>query len=266
MAMGRAMEALAGVSQPLPPLQLAALGAHAERDYFGKPCGLLDQSAIACGSIVILDFENPDAPSVEPLDFDFEACGCAVVLVDVRCDHSEFTGEYAQLVNDMSSAAAFFGAERLCQVPESRYLAQVRALGRKCGDGVALRGLHYYNESRLVDARIAALRAGDLPAFLEATRRSGASSAQYLRNVWLPDSSRQPAMMALALADFMLGGHGAVRIHGGGFGGTIQAFVPHGAMDAFVAGMESTLGRGTCHTVQVVGRGAYAECAAGAPA
>lgn len=263
MALGRAMEALAGVSQLLPPLQLAAMGARAERDYFGKPCGLLDQSVIACGGIVALDFENPDSPSVEPIDFDFEACGCAVVLVDVRCDHSEFTGEYARLVNDMSAAAAFFGAERLCQVPEGRYLAQFRELGRKRGDDVALRGFHYYNELRLADARIAALRAGNLPAFLEATRRSGASSAQYLRNVWLPESSRQPAMMALALADFLLDGQGAVRIHGGGFGGTIQAFVPHDALDAFVAGMEGVLGRGACHAVQLLPRGAYAQRIAG---
>ena len=267
MAVGRAIEALAAAAAPapgaapapLPPLALAAVGAQAERAFFGKPCGLQDQSASACGGVSLLDFAQPDAPTAEPIAFDFRAHGVAVVLVDTRCDHSQFTAEYAQVVNDMAAAAGFFGAQRLGQVDAADYLARIREVARRLGDGVALRGFHYYNELHLTDVRAAALRAGDMDAFLQATRRSAVSSAQYLQNVSVAGGRQQPAMMALALADRLLDGRGAARIHGGGFGGTIQAYVPLDALDSFVAGMEQTLGRGVCNVVEICPRGAYAE-------
>ena len=258
MAVGRAIEALAG-AEPLPPLQLAAIGARAEQEFFGKPCGLQDQSASACGGIQLLDFAEPSAPTAEPIAFDFAAHGHAVVLVDTRCDHSQFTAEFAQVVNDMAAAAGYFGAERLGQVDAAAYRTRIRDVARKLGDAVALRGFHYFNELHLVDVRVAALRAGDMEAFLAATRRSAVSSAQYLQNVAVPGSAQQPAMVALALADSLLDGRGACRIHGGGFGGTIQAYVPLDALDAFVSGIEATLGRGVCNVVQIEPRGAYAE-------
>ena len=258
MAVGRAIEALAG-AEPLPPLQLAAIGARSEQEFFGKPCGLQDQSASACGGIQLLDFAEPSAPTADPIAFDFAAHGHAVVLVDSRCDHSQFTAEFAQVVNDMAAAAGFFGVERLGQVDAVAYRTRIRDVARKLGDAVALRGFHYFNELHLVDARVAALRAGDMEAFLAATRRSAVSSAQYLQNVAVPGSAQQPAMVALALADSLLDGRGACRIHGGGFGGTIQAYVPLDALDAFVSGIEATLGRGVCNVVQIEPRGAYAE-------
>jgi galactokinase len=258
MAVGRAIEALAGVT-PLPPLQMAAIGAQAEREFFGKPCGLQDQSASACGGISLLDFAEPDAPTAEPIAFDFRAHGHAVVLVDTRCDHSQFGAEYAQVVNDMAAAAGFFGAERLGQVDETAYRARIRDVARKLGDNVALRGFHYYNELHLVDLRVDALRSGDIDAYLAATRRSAVSSTQYLQNVAVAGSAQQPAMLMLAWADSLLDGRGACRIHGGGFGGTIQAYVPLDMLDAFIAGIEGTFGRGVCNVVEIEPRGAWAE-------
>jgi len=258
MAVGRVMEALAG-AEPLPPLQMAAIGAKAEQEFFGKPCGLQDQSAIACGGISLLDFKDPTHPTAEPIDFDFHAHGIAVVLVDTRCDHSQFNADFAKLVNDMFAAADYFGAQRMDQVPEATYIGKIRDVARKLGDDVALRGFHYYNELHLVDLRVAALRTGDVEAYLQATRRSAVSSAQYLQNVAVAGSAQQPAMMALALADRLLDGRGAVRIHGGGFGGTIQAYVPLPALDSFVDGIESVLGRGVCNVVEINPRGAWAE-------
>ncbi|MDO4399702.1 MAG: galactokinase family protein [Coriobacteriia bacterium] len=258
MAIGRAIEALAGAN-PLPPLQLAAIGARAEQDFFGKPCGLQDQSASACGGISLLDFAQPDAPTATPIAFDFEEHGHAVVLVDTRCDHSQFTADFAKVVDDMVAAAGFFGAARLGEVPGDTYVARIRDIARKLGDGVALRGFHYFNELHLVDERVEALRLGDIDAYLQATRRSAASSAQYLQNVAVPGSSQQPAMLALALADRLLDGRGACRIHGGGFGGTIQAYVPLDMLERFVAGIEGTLGRGVCNVVTISNRGAWAE-------
>ena len=258
MAVGRAMEALAGAA-PLPPLQLAAIGAKAEQQFFGKPCGLQDQSASACGGICLLDFAEPAAPTATSIEFDFAAHGYAVVLVDTRCDHSQFTAEFAQVVNDMNAAAGFFGAQRMGQVPEDAYFARLREVARKLGDAVALRGLHYYNELHLVKLRAAALQASDVEAYLAATRRSAVSSAQYLQNVAVAGSRQQPAMLALALADRQLDGRGACRIHGGGFGGTIQAYAPLDALDEFVAGIERTLGASVCNVVQIRPQGAAAE-------
>ena len=258
MAIGRTVEALSG-ARPLPPLEMAAIGARAEREFFGKPCGLQDQSASACGGISLLDFVQPEHPTAEPIAFDFTAHGYIVALVDTRCDHSLFTSEFAQVVGDMHAAARFLGAERLGQISEEAYLQAMRDVARALGDGVALRGFHYHNEMRLVEARAEALRAGDIDAYLRATRRSAVSSAQYLQNVSVPGSSRQPAMLALALADRLLDGRGACRIHGGGFGGTIQAYVPSDSFDAFAEGIEAVLGVGACNAVTVEPRGAWAE-------
>jgi len=258
MAVGRAIEAIADAA-PLPPLAMAAIGAKSEQVYFAKPCGLQDQSASACGGIQLLDFAKPDDPSANAVSFDFTDHGYAVVLVDTRCDHSLFTDEFAKVVSDMVAAAGFFGEPRMGLVSEGEYLARILDVGRALGDDVALRGLHYYNELHLVDVRVAALRAGDIDSYLQATRRSAVSSAQYLQNVSVPGCRQQPAMVALALADRLLDGRGACRIHGGGFGGTVQAYVPLDLLDAFVDGLEQILGSGVCNVVQIEPRGAFAE-------
>ena len=238
----------------LSPLALARIGQAAERDYFGKACGLMDQLAVALGGVVAIDFAD-DEPRVERVDFDFAQQGYALCLVDTHCDHSRYTEEYSQVPRDMNAVAELLGAPVLSRISEKTFLSSFDDVRAKLGDVPALRALHYYHENRLVDARTAALRAGDVDGFLRFTRLSGASSAQYLQNVSTYDRREQPAMVALALADLFLQGEGACRIHGGGFGGTVQAFVPIGRIDAFTRMMDDHLGPGSCHAYRVDAQG-----------
>ena len=221
----------------------------AERDFFGKPCGAMDQRAIAYRGIVAHDFSHEAEAAgkqVRPLDVDFGELGYAVCLVDTHCDHSLYPDEFSQLVEDMNAVAAFFGKERLGELPEVRFCEGFTDARRVLGDQPVLRAMHFYYEVGLVDARVAALEAGDMEAFLTATRLSGASSAAFLQNVSTTDRRTQPAMVALAAVQSALGTEGACRIHGGGFGGTIQAFVPMNRYDGFVAQVEAVLGEGSC--------------------
>lgn len=250
LALARAIVAASDADE-LPPVQLARIGQAAERDFFGKPCGLMDQLAVALGGVAVIDFANETDPTIELINFDFADHGYELCLVDTHCDHSRYTDEYAQVAKDMFAVANFLGAERLSQIPEDAFFARFGEVRAALGDVPALRGLHYYHENHLVDARARALREGDLPAFLAFTRQSGASSAQYLQNVGTYDRASQPAMVALALADKLLEGQGACRIHGGGFGGTVQAFVPADRAASFVAGMDAFLGEGSAHVYKM---------------
>ena len=260
IALARAVLALAGpgAEAEVGPVQLAHIAQSAERDWFRKPCGLMDQLAIALGGINLMDFRGMADGSgeigFEPIPFDFEQAGYALFLVDTRCDHSRYTSEYAQVALDMQAVAAFFGKAGLSQVPESEFLARFAEVRGTLGDLPALRGLHYYHEMALVDARADALRAGDADAFLAATRRSSASSAQYLQNVSVPDRAEQPAMVALAIADHFAGTAGASRIHGGGFGGTIQTFVPLDQADEFAQACDAQLGAGSAKRYRIASK------------
>lgn len=242
----------------LPPLQLARMGQAAERDFFGKPCGLMDQAAIAFGGIEEMDFAE-SAARVEPVDFSFSEAGLSVCLIDCGADHAHLTPLYAQIPLDMQAAAGFFGADRLRDVPEDRFFVGFDRLRAALGDRVALRAFHYYREMRLVDERLAALRAGDVAAFLRATRASARSSAEYLQNVSVPGEPAQPAQVALALADAWLGEQGAARIHGGGFGGTVQAYVPADRVRGFASYMDAHLFSGATCVLDLTTEGACAR-------
>ena len=242
----------------LSPTTLARIGQRAERTYFGKPCGLLDQLAIALGGVALMDFANADDVRYEKVDFDFARHGYALCLVDTHCDHSLYTDEYAQVASDMFTVAKRFGQPRLSKVPEAEFLSKFEEIRSELGDLPALRGLHYYHEMHLVEERANALRADDIAAFLQATWRSGASSAQYLQNVSCFGRAQQPAMAALALADYHVGSAGACRIHGGGFGGTVQVVIEQDRLGAFMQAMDEHLGAGSCHSYQIVGEGAHA--------
>ncbi|MEE1208598.1 MAG: galactokinase family protein [Parafannyhessea umbonata] len=223
-------------------MRLAQMSQFAEREYFGKPCGLMDQAAVAVGGIAHMDFADDTAPKVERLDFDFAENGFAVCLVSVGADHSANTADYAAVPREMQDVARVFGHKRLREVRESDVIGSLPSLRAKLGDRAVLRALHYFREERFVQNRADALRAGDMAAFLELTQRSGASSAMYLQNVSIGGSPEQPAMVALAVAEELLGGRGAARIHGGGFGGTIQAFVRLDEADEFCRAMDEALG------------------------
>lgn len=240
------------------PVDLAKMGMYAEREHFGKPCGLQDQLASASGGLVEVDFEDPENPAVAPLDFDFGRSGYTLCLVDSRCDHSGSVGDFAAIPEEMHAVARLFGQEALRQVPEAEFWANLQRVRDDLGDRAALRAMHFFAENRSVRIRAQALREGDMGTFLRLTDESGVSSAEYLQNV-SSGGRRQPAMVALAVVRRALAGRGACRIHGGGFGGCIQAFVPDGSLDAFVADVEGKLGRGVCTMPAIGAPGANAH-------
>lgn len=242
-------------------VRLALDGSWAEDVHFGKPTGAQDQLASAFGGIVALDFAGAE-PRVSPVAFDVRASGHALFLVDSRCDHSRYTDEFVAVPADMFAVAKRFGRERLEDVPCEAFLEDLTGVRTELGDRAALRALHYFEETRRVAAQRRALEEGDFPAFLALVRQSGMSSAQFLQNVSpRADASgaEQPAMVVLALCAHLLGERGAYRIHGGGFGGSVLAFVPNAETEAFRARMDALLGFEACLPVAVGAPGACAR-------
>lgn len=255
-ALGRVMEAL-WEGPEITPIELAKMGQFAENRYFGKPCGLMDQAAVCLGGLAFMDFEDAAEPRTAKLELDFDAAGYALCLVDVGCDHAPFTADYAAVPVEMQQVAREFGHERLCEVDPAEFDRLLPELREKLGDRAILRAIHYWRENELVDKRWDALTAGDIDRFLELTRESGASSAMFLQNV-STGGSFQPAMLALGLAERILDGRGATRIHGGGFGGSVQCFVPLDMVEDFTAQMNAWLGEGACVHYQIAEKGAHA--------
>ena len=255
-ALGRVMEAL-WEGPEVTPVELAKMGQFAENRYFGKPCGLMDQAAVCLGGLAFMDFEDAAEPRTAKLELDFDAAGYALCLVDVGCDHAPFTADYAAVPVEMQQVAREFGHERLCEVDPAEFDRLLPELREKLGDRAILRAIHYWRENELVDKRWDALTAGDIDRFLELTRESGASSAMFLQNV-STGGSFQPAMLALGLAERILDGRGATRIHGGGFGGSVQCFVPLDMVEDFTAQMNAWLGEGACVHYQIAEKGAHA--------
>lgn len=248
--MGTVLNGLCGGR--LDPVAIARIGQRAENLFFGKPCGLMDQTASAVGNIVAIDFENPEAPRVEPVDFDFSACGHALCIIDSGADHADLTDEYAAIPGELAAVCRALGKERLRQVSEAEFYARLPALRAAAGDRALLRAMHVFEENRRVDAQVAALRAGDFPAFLALVKQSGRSSWQYLQNVVPTGAVRHQELgLALALTERLLGGRGACRVHGGGFAGTLQAFVPLDMLEGFQEELEAVLGKGKCHVLSI---------------
>ena len=223
---------------------------------------LMDQASCALGGIQHMGFGDPAHVEVEGIDFDFADAGYALCLVAVGADHAAKTDDYAAVPGEMQAVARALGATRLGELTRADVLARIPELRRDLGDRPVLRALHYFHEDALVEARAAALTAGDIDRFLALENASGASSAMYLQNIGGAVESattEQPAMVALAVATSLLEGQGAVRIHGGGFGGTIQAFVPKARLESFVAGMDAVFGQGACQVCQIDHEGARAQ-------
>ena len=233
-------------------VEIAQLGQKVENEYFGKPCGLMDQMASSVGGIITIDFAAPDRPVVEHLDFDFAACGHALCIIDSGADHADLTDEYAAIPREMKAVAAVFGKQVLREVDEDAFFARLGEVRAAAGDRAVLRAMHFFADNRRVTEQVAALRAGDFDAFLRLVNESGRSSWLYLQNV-VPTgaTAHQELAAALALAAKLLGGRGACRVHGGGFAGTIQAFVPLDLLESFRAGMEAVFGAGSCHVLSI---------------
>lgn len=234
------------------PVEIAQIGQYAENAYFGKPCGLMDQTASAVGGVVAIDFADPANPRVERIDLDLAASGYAICIIDSGAGHAELTDEYASITRELALVCRCFGRKVLREVPEEEFLAALPKVRAAAGDRGALRAFHIYGENRRAREEAEALRRGDFPGFLALVRESGRSSALYLQNV-VPTgrTAKQELLFAIALAERLLAGEGAVRVHGGGFAGTAQAFVPLSRLDAFRAGMEAVLGPGCCHVVGI---------------
>lgn len=241
----------------LSPLKLAALGQRVENEWFGKPSGRLDQSASAVGGVTCMSFLDPDAPEVEKLDLDPEAAGYALFIVSCGAGHADLTGEYAAIPGELKKLCACFGKTVLAEVPEADFLARLPELRRACGDRAVLRALHVYDENRRVAAQRDALQAGDFDGFLALVRASGLSSWRYLQNVAPAGATaEQPMALTLALCERLLKGRGACRVHGGGFAGTAQAWVPLDVAEDFRAELERVLGPGACQRRSVRSVGA----------
>ena len=222
-----------------------------ENVYFGKPCGLMDQMASSVGGMVTIDFKEQDA-KVEAIACDFAAKGYALCVVNTGGDHGDLTDDYADITREMGAVAAHFNKRFLREVPEADFRAAIPSLRVRCGDRAVLRAIHYYEDDRRAVQEGEALERGDFARFLELVNASGLSSAVHLQNTWsISDPSQQAIPLALAAGQELLEGTGAIRVHGGGFAGTIQAFVPNDRLEAFRSGMEALLGRGKCHILHI---------------
>ena len=236
------------VSQP----EIAMIGQYAENVFFGKPCGLMDQMASAVGGMVTIDFADKENPVIQPVDFDFASCGHALCIIDSRASHADLTDEYAAIPNELKAICAHFGKDVLRQIDEEEFYQAIPVLREKCGDRAVMRAVHFYQENARVPQQVAALQAGDFDTYLALMKHSGYSSYMYLQNV-IPAGYKEHQDMAIALAlcERYLGGRGGYRVHGGGFAGTVQAFVPFDILETFRAGIDAVLGEGACHVLSI---------------
>ena len=223
-------------------VEVAKIAQYAENVYFGKPSGLMDQTASSVGGLVFIDFADPQTPLVERVEFDFAHCGYTPCILDSGADHAE----------EMRSVARCFGKEVLREVNEAEFYAQLKQVREQTGDRAVLRAMHFFDENRRVLEQVQALKNGDFEGFLAGVRASGRSSWMLLQNIIpLGSTAHQQMALAQALCEKLLDGRGACRVHGGGFAGTILAFVPDEMLGQFRSGAEAVLGAGSCHVLSI---------------
>ncbi len=234
------------------PVETAKIGGYAENVFFGKPSGLMDQTASAVGGVCAIDFSDPSAPKVERAELDLKGKGYVLCILDSKADHADLTNEYTAITKEMGKISGYFGKTALRDVDENEFLKAVPELRKKAGDRAVLRALHFFSDNKGVLEETKALKNNDFDGFLKLVRASGISSAMYLQNI-IPSGQirNQELMVALGLAEKLLGEKGAARVHGGGFGGTAQAFVPVDAVDSFKKGYEAVFGKESCRIVNI---------------
>lgn len=233
-------------------VEIAQIGQYAENVYFGKPSGLMDQTASSVGNMLTIDFEDTAHPVVRKLEVDFEKSGLALCIIDSGADHADLTDEYAAIPVELKKICHLLGKEVLREIPEQEFMAALPRIRKEVGDRAILRALHFYGDNDRVPKQAEALEKGDIDTFLKLVKESGYSSWMYLQNI-VPCGSKEHQEMAIALAlcDKLLAGRGAYRVHGGGFAGTVQAFVPVDMLETFREGMEAVLGEGSCHVLSI---------------
>ena len=233
-------------------IEIAQIGQYAENMYFGKPCGLMDQMASSVGGLVFIDFEDPREPIVEKINFDFAANGYALCIIDSGAGHADLTDDYAAIPAELREVCQYFGKDVLRQIPEEDFFRELSNIRRHVSDRAILRAIHVYQENKRVKAQVQALKDGRLDEFLHLVKQSGHSSWMYLQNICPAGAiMKQEVAVALAMCDTLLQGRGACRVHGGGFAGTIQAFVPLDLLQGFIKEMDNVLGKGACHVLNI---------------
>ena len=238
--------------------ELAIISQYAENRFFGKPCGLMDQTACAVGGVVAIDFARPEAPEIRKIDFDLDAAGYALCIVNTGGNHADLTPDYAAVPAEMHAVARALGCEVLREADEAKFHTVLPYLREELGDRAVLRALHFFAENRRVAAQCEALLRGDVTAFLSLVAASGRSSFCYLQNVYSPaHPTEQGISLALALAEEFLTPLGGVcRVHGGGFAGTVQAYVPLAAVARFISHMDAVFGKGATAALRIRADGA----------
>ena len=234
-------------------VEIAKMAQFSENVFFGKPCGLMDQMACAVGGFVNIDFENPKSPIINKIDFDLSGAGYSLCIVNTGGNHADLNDDYASVPAEMKSVAAFFGKKVLRELDKETVLNNIAPLREKVGDRAILRAIHFFNENGRVDVQAEALKNKDTAKFLEYVIKSGNSSYMFLQNVFTTKNvAEQGLSLALCITDSTLSGTGAAwRVHGGGFAGTIQAFVPHAYVEAYRSAIDSAFGKGACHVLRI---------------
>ncbi len=240
-------------------VEIAKISQKSERDYFGKPCGLLDQMASSVGGFTGMDFADPENPVIEKVDFNIADYKHSLCIVNTGGNHANLTGDYADITVECKAVSNAMGKDYLRDVNEEEFYASIKELRNKCGDRAVLRAIHFFGDNYKALAEKEALKKGDFDEFLSLINASGDSSYMYLQNVYSnSDVSEQGVSLALALTKKFLKGKGACRVHGGGFAGTIQAFVPDDMVDAYRTEIEKVFGEGNCYVLNIRSVGGYA--------
>lgn len=236
----------------IPMVEIAQIGQYAENVYFGKPCGLMDQTACAVGGLIHIDFKDPKEPIVEKVDVDFEAHSYSLCIVDTKGSHDDLTEDYAMIPYEVKQVAEFFGKEVLREVDPQEFYAKIPEIREKAGDRAVLRAIHFFGDNQRVADQVTALRKGEFQNFLQMIKESGDSSFKYLQNIYTnKDVQNQSMSIALAVSEQVLGEHGVCRVHGGGFAGTIQAFVENEFVETYQKALDAVFGEGSCHVLKV---------------
>lgn len=233
-------------------VEIACVGQYAENIYFGKPCGLMDQMACSVGGLVYIDFEKADEPKARSIDIDFSLYAHSLCIVDTKGSHADLTDEYAAVPDEMNKVANYFGKTVLREVDENEFLNDLSNIRQALDDRSVLRAIHYFNENKRVDTIVKALEDGEFDTFKSIIRQSGDSSYKYLQNVYSASKLKEQGVsIGLAVSDIFLGNQGVSRVHGGGFAGTIQAFVPDNMVSDYKQTIENVFGKGSCMVLKV---------------
>lgn len=233
-------------------VDIAKIAQYAENVYFGKPCGLMDQCACAVGGLITIDFNDPKDPIVKAIDLNFDDFDLSLCIVDTKGSHADLTHEYAAIPEEMKKVARYFGKEVLRDVDAQQFYSSLPQVREQAGDRALLRAIHFFNENDRVVQIVEALEKKDKEKFEEGIRDSGNSSYKYLQNVFAAsDPQNQAVSLALALSEQILKGHGVSRVHGGGFAGTIQAFVDNDFVQTYKEKIEHVFGKDSCHVLRI---------------